>query len=159
MADASEPVGIIELESTLADAEQPKELPAGLYEGEVIDVQIGTSQKGNDYFGIQVHIPTSEYPKDFDADNAPDGMTMFYNMVTVPKRGDQRAMFRLKMLYQALGLDLNTTSIDPNEWMGRKVRCRVRMGKPYAGNPARAEIAGLEKAEEEVRATKPARKR
>ena len=157
MADNSEPIGIIELEDNLADAEQPKELPPGLYEGEVTDVQIATSQKGNDYFAVNIHIAPSEFPKDFDVDNAPDGVNMYYNRVIVPKRGDQRAMFNLKQLVLALGLDANITSVDVNEWMGRKVRVRVRMGKPYAGNPARAEIAGLERAEEEVRATAPAR--
>ncbi len=43
--DEREDLDIITLEEQLSNAEKPPELPAGLYEGEIQDVQMAASQK------------------------------------------------------------------------------------------------------------------
>lgn len=142
--DAGEPLGVIELEETLSDVEKPKEIAAGLYEAEIQDVQVKTSGKGNSYFAIKCVIPDSALAPDV-AENYPDGCALYYNRQLVPKKGDRRALFNLRKLIEAMGLDSNVSEIDPNEWMGRKVRVQIRMGK-WQGED-RAEIARLEAAE------------
>jgi hypothetical protein len=57
-------------------------------------------------------------------------------------------MFNLRKFIEALGLDSNTTTIDPNEWMGRPARLHVVMGK-WQGEE-RAEIRAVEAAEEKA---------
>lgn len=140
-----EGVGLIELEESLADAEKPKEIPAGKYIAEIQDVQNATSGKGNSYFAIQFRIPPDELPADI-AEQYEDGALLFWNRVMIPKgRTDRRGLFNLKKFVEALGLDSNTTTIDPNDWMGRPARLVVKSGK-YLGEE-RAEISAVEAAE------------
>lgn len=142
---ADEPMGIIELDENLADVEKPKEIPPGKYVGEVQDVQEQTSAKGNTYFAIQFRVPPDELPADV-ADQYEDGAVLFWNRIIKPRgRGDRRALFNLRRFIEALGLDPNTTTIDPNDWMGRPARLIVGTGK-YLGEE-RAEIKAVEAAE------------
>lgn len=149
--DDNEPLGIITLEDNLSDAEKPKEIPAGRYKGEIQDVQIPTSQKGNQYFGVKFVIPADELPADV-RDSYPDGAILYYNRVIVPTPGNRRAMWNLKQFMTAIGCDVNTDQIDPNDWMGKEANLQVRMGK-YQGEE-RAEIGAVLAAE----AAAPARK-
>lgn len=140
-----EPMGIIELDQNLSDVEKPKEIPPGKYVGEIQDVQEATSAAGNTYFAIQFRIPPDELPADV-AEEYEDGALMFWNRIIKPRgRSDRRALFNLRKFIEALGLDPNTTSIDPNDWMGRQARLQVVMGK-YQGED-RAEIRSVEAAE------------
>lgn len=142
--DDNEPLGLIELDESLADVEKPAEIAAGVYTGEVQDVQIQQSQKGNRYFAIKFVIPPDELPADI-RDDFEDGAILYWNRNIVPNGRDRRALFNLRKLVEAFGLDSNTNAIDPNEWMGRKARLRVVMGK-WQGED-RAEIRAVEAAE------------
>lgn len=144
----NEELSIIELDENLADVEKPPEVPPGLYAGEVQDVQILTSAKGNKYFAVRFVIPPDELPVDV-REHYEDGAVIFWNRQIVPGPGDARAKFNLKRLIEALGLDTRTSTIDPNEWMGRSARLRVRIGAEYQGE-RRAEIASVEPAEDEA---------
>lgn len=149
-ADDGEPLGLIQLESNLADVEKPPEISPGVYTGEVQDVQLPTSAAGNQYFSVKFVIPTDELPADL-RESYPDGAILYWNRNIVPKKGDRRAAYNLKVLMESLGLDTNVTEIDPNEWMGREARLRIKMGK-YNGED-RAEIASVEAAEGSARAS------
>jgi hypothetical protein len=145
MVANDEPMGIIELEENLADVEKPKEIPPGKYVGEVQDVQEKASAAGNSYFAVQFRILPEELPADV-AEQYEDGAVLFWNRIIKPRgRSDRRALFNLRKFVEALGLDPNTTSIDPNDWMGRQARLMVRMGS-YQGEQ-RAEIGSVEAAE------------
>lgn len=144
VAFEDEGLGIIELESNLSDVEKPLPLPAGLYTGEIQDVQIQTSQKGNQYFAIKFVIPQDEISADI-SDQFEDGAAMFYNRVVVPNGKDRRALFNLRKFIEAIGLDSNTTQIDPNQWMGARARLKVVTSK-WEGED-RAEIKSIESAE------------
>lgn len=139
-----EGLGIIELEQNLADVEKPLELPAGLYVGEVQDVQISTSQKGNRYFNVKFVVPPTEIGADV-ADQFEDGAALYYNRVVIPDGKDRRQMFNLRKFIEALGMDSNITAIDPNEWMGRQARLKV-VHETYQGE-TRAQIKSIESAE------------
>lgn len=141
-----EDLSIIELDDNLADAEKPPVLPAGLYTGEIQDIQKQTSGKGNEYFNIKFVIPTEEIAAEL-ADQFEDGAILFYNRILVPKAGgkDKRTLYNLRMFIETLGLDSNTTSINPNEWMGQRARLKVKHSM-WEGEP-RAEITGVTSAE------------
>lgn len=150
MQDDQEDLDVIELEESLADVEKPAELPAGLYVGEVQDVQVATSAKGNLYYSVRFFIPPDEIPADIQ-DQFEDGTSLFWNRQIKPRDGkDRRALFNLRRFVEALGLDANTTSIDPNDWMGQRARLRVRQTinprGPASGK--RAEIGSIEPLEE-----------
>lgn len=140
-----EPMEILELEESLSDVEKPKEIPAGTYLGEIQSVEKATSGKGNSYYAIQFRIPPDELAADI-AEQYEEGAVLFWNRVMVPKgRTDRRGLFNLRKFVEALGLDSNTTTIDPNDWMGRQARLVVKSGS-YAGE-SRAEIRAVEAAE------------
>lgn len=152
--DDGEGLGLIELDQNLADVEKPLELPPGLYTGEIQDVQISQSQKGNQYFAIKFVIPNTEIPADV-AEQFEDGATLFYNRIIVPNGKDRRALFNLKKFIEAIGIETNSTTIDPNEWMGRQARLKV-VSEKFQGED-RAQIKSLESAEGTSRAAaKPA---
>jgi hypothetical protein len=152
MQDDPESLDVIELEESLSDVERPAELPAGLYVGEIQDVQVATSAKGNTYYSIRFVIPPDEIPADIQEDFE-DGASLFWNRQIKPRDGkDRRALFNLRKFVEAIGLDASTTTIDPNDWMGCRARLRVRLGV----NPRdltsgkRAEIASIEPLEGEA---------
>jgi Protein of unknown function (DUF669) len=139
-----ETLGIIELEDNLADAEKPPELPAGNYTGEIQSVEVATSQKGNEYFAIAFKIAPSEIPADMQ-DDFEDGATLYYNRIVKPKKGDRRGLYNLRQFIEKIGLDSNTTTIDPNQWMGQEARLKV-VHEKYQGE-SRAQIKSIESAE------------
>lgn len=139
-----EELGIIELEASLSDVEKPIELPAGLYEAEIQDVTIATSTKGNRYFAVSFMVAPDQIGADV-ADQFEDGAKLFYNRVVVPSGKDRRQLFNLRKFIEAIGIDSNTSQIDPNEWMGRKARLKV-VHTTYQGE-TRAEIKAVESAE------------
>lgn len=139
-------LSIVELEENLADVERPPDVPPGVYTGEVQDVQVLVSAKGNKYFAIRFVIPPDELPADI-REHYEDGAVLYWNRQIVPGAGDARAKYNLRRLVEALGLDTRTTTIDPNEWMGRNARLRVRIGAEYQGE-RRSEIASVEPAED-----------
>lgn len=144
VAFEDEGLGIIELETNLSDVEKPLPLPAGLYTAEIQDVQIQTSQKGNQYFAIKFVIPTEEISADL-AEQFEDGAALYYNRVVVPNGKDRRALFNLRKFIEAIGLDSNITQVNPNEWMGCRARLKVVTSK-WEGEE-RAEIKAIESAE------------
>lgn len=137
---SDELVSVIELDANLADVEAPPLLPAGRYRAEVRSVAEAQSQKGNTYYSQLLVVSPDEFPHDFPSDVYPDGLTLYYNMIVKPK--NQRQMHNLKLWMQKLGLDVNTTRIDPNEWVGREVAINIKHGS-YQGNP-REEIVSVE---------------
>jgi hypothetical protein len=153
--DDGEPMSVIELEDNLGDIEKPPEIPAGVYIGEVQDVQQQQSQKGNKYFAIKFVIAPEELPADI-RDDFPDGAILYWNRQIVPNRNDRRALFNLRKLVEALGLDANTTQIDPNDWMGANARLRIRH-RTWEGEN-RAEISAVEAAEQTAPTTRGSRK-
>jgi hypothetical protein len=150
-----EDLSIIELDGNLADAEKPPVLPAGLYVGEIQDIQKQTSGKGNEYFNIKFVIPTEEISAEL-ADQFEDGAALYYNRILVPKPKDKRALYNLRKFIEAIGLDSNTTTINPNEWMGCRARLKIK-NTTWEGEP-RAEIAGVEAAEAPAQKPKAAAK-
>lgn len=144
MAD-EEPLSVLELEENLSDIEKPPILPAGSYIGEVQDVQIATSQRGNSYYAIRFNVSQDQVPADMQ-DSFEDGAVLFYNRVIVPQGRDRRALYNLRRLIEALGLDSNVTAIDPNDWMGCKAKLRVTNTK-YNGED-QANIQSIEAATE-----------
>jgi hypothetical protein len=151
--EGDDELGILELESSLSDVEKPLELPAGLYEGEVQDVTIGTSKAGNKYYAVSFVVSPDQIGADV-ADQFEDGAKLFWNRVVVPSGRDRRALFNLRKFIEALGIDSNTTQIDPNDWMGRKARLKV-VHSTYQGE-TRAEIKAVESAEGSAPKTKAA---
>jgi hypothetical protein len=147
-----EDLGVLELEDNLHDVEKPAEVPAGVYTAEVQDVQKQTSAgKGNQYYAIKLVIPEGELPADI-RDDFPDGAVLYWNRQLVPKKGDRRSLFNLRKLIEAFGLDSNTNTIDPNDWMGCRCRVKIRH-RPWEGE-MRAEIGSIEAAEVESRKVK-----
>src|SRR4051812_10922961 len=56
-ATMAEDLGIISLETNLADVERPPELPVGRYVGEIQSIETKTSGQGNEYFAMRILIP------------------------------------------------------------------------------------------------------
>lgn len=142
-----EPLGVLELEESLSDVERPPDISAGKYVAECQDIQEAISQgKGNHYYAIRLVIPTDELSADI-REHYPDGYTTNWNRQLIPKRGDRRALYNLRKMVEAFGLDANTTSFDPNELMGRRVLVSMAPGQLFQGE-RRMEVKTLEPAPE-----------
>jgi len=149
---SDEEIDIIEIDEELGEAEAPPELSDGKYVGEINDVQIATSGKGNEYYAIKVVVPPENIPASI-AEHYEDGAMFYYNRLLVyrGKGANRRNLVNIRKFYEAMGLDTAIKTIDPNEWMGREIGCVIRMGKDLDGNP-RAEIRGFYPAEAKAKA-------
>jgi hypothetical protein len=164
MADTE--LGIISLEENLSDVERPPEIPVGRYVGEIQSIEVKTSQQGNDYFAMQVLIPAENIPAEV-AEHYEDGAKFFYNRLLVPKQGDRRSLWNLRQFVEKIGLDSNTTEVDPNEWMNQNIGVVIGSEKNLDGE-LRSTIRSLfaaedaparEEAEEVEQEAPPPRKR
>ncbi len=142
----AEELGIISLETNLADVERPPEVPVGRYVGEIQSVEVKTSGQGNDYFAMRVLIPAENIPAEI-AEHYEDGAIFFYNRLLVPKGNDRRSLWNLRQFVEKLGLDSNTTEIDPNEWMNQRIGLVVASEKNLEGE-LRSTIRSLFSAED-----------
>lgn len=148
-APDGEPLSVIELEGNLADAEKPPELRSGRYTAEIQGVEVKTSgNSGNRYYAIKCMIPPEELPADLREDYE-EGAVMYWNRQLVPEgaKADRRTLFNLRQFIEKLGLDSNTTTIDPNDWMGRRLTLVV--GQSAYNGEMRAQINAVESAEAE----------
>lgn len=112
---------IIEFDTSIADAEQPQPLPAGVYQATISSVQIKESKKGNKYAAILFKIPADQYPADYVDGNA-EGTTLSYNRVVLENTPQNN--WALKQFLQKIGASMSNR-IDVNEWLGLTVNVEV----------------------------------
>lgn len=143
---AGEELGIISLEQNLSDVERPPEIPVGRYVGEIQSIEVKTSGQGNDYFAMQILVPSENIPAEV-AEHYEDGAKFFYNRLLVPKGNDRRSLWNLRQFVEKLGLDSNTTEIDPNEWMNQNIGVVIASEKNLEGE-LRSTIRSLFAAED-----------
>jgi hypothetical protein len=149
MAETEE-LGIIQLDTNLADVERPPEVPVGRYVGEIQSVEVKTSGQGNEYFAIRILVPAENIPAEV-SEHYEDGALFFYNRLLLPKGNDRRSLWNLRQFVEKLGLESNTTEINPNEWMNQSIGIVVGTEKNLEGEN-RAAIRSLFAAEEAPRA-------
>jgi hypothetical protein len=139
--DGAEELSIITLDEDLSDVEKPPELPVGKYEGEVQEVGVQTSQKGNQFYAIKIIIPQENIPASVQ-EHFPDGAVLYWNrQLVVTPTSDRRTKFNLRKMMEAFGLDTSVREIDPTQWMGCSVGVVIKSGK-YQGE-TRSEIGSL----------------
>lgn len=138
-APASEGGGdsIIELDQNLDSFEDYEILPKSTYPGTCETAEIRTSDNGNEYYYTNWRIDPSDYPADYDEENAPEGTVLNYSRVQVPTAGDRRSITNVKKLMRAMGLDLKTKTIDCSEWVGKRANLVVGHNK-YNGETRNA---------------------
>lgn len=132
--EAPETLDVLELDQNLDDYPEPELLPEGWYRAEVQGVEKRTNQAGTgQYYAVKFVIAPDQYPADYDADNWPDGLTLYYNLLRYPRSGDRRALANVRKFMEKLGLAVDTNRIDPNEWVGRDARLKIEHGT-WEGN-------------------------
>lgn len=140
-----ENLSVFSIGRNLGDIEKPAVIKPGKYRAEVMDVDQTKSAKGNEKYDIQFIIPPDSYPasqSDELNDSYPDGITMTWSRYTVPRsERDGRALYNLRRLYIALGLDPNVEDIDPQDWMGQE--CLLQIEKNMWEGEERAQIRAL----------------
>jgi hypothetical protein len=116
---------IISLDMNLEDYADFENLPNGSYAGECTVAEVRTSDKGNQYFYTMWKIDPSEYPADYEVENAPEGLVMNFSRIQVPTAGDRRSITSVKKFMSAMGLKLKTNTIDPSTFVGKKAKLVV----------------------------------
>lgn len=133
---------ITELDQNLDAFDDYETLPKSEYPGECILAEKRVSEKGNEYYYTNWKIDPTDYPADYDHENAPEGTTLNYSRVQVPQGNDRRSITQVKKLYRAMGMSLKTKEIDPATWVGQKAKLIVGAEK-YQGE-VRNTITGIE---------------
>lgn len=116
---------IVDLDMNLDAIDDYEILPKSTYPAECVLAEIRTSDRGNEYYYTNWKIDVSDYPPDYDPENAPEGTTLNYSRVQVPNTGDRRSITNVKKLMRAMGLSLATKKIDCSEWVGQKANLVV----------------------------------
>lgn len=136
-ADGSGGDSIIELDQNLDAFEDYEILPKSSYPATCTLAEIRTSDAGNEYYYTNWTIDPSDYPADYDVENAPEGTVLNYSRVQVPSAGDRRSITNVKKLMRAIGVDLKTKTIDCALWVGQKANLVVGHNK-YNGETRNA---------------------
>lgn len=119
-------MNIISLNTDIGEMEEFEPLPMGVYTATVVDVDVRTTEKmPNGYFYLQLRINPEEYPADYDAGNAPDGMLLTYARVAVPTADNRRSVKPFKDLLLALGIEPKGTQVNIEEWIDKDVQAHV----------------------------------
>ena len=129
-------MGLLNFSANIADAEAPPQLPAGEYKcicTAAIDKTAASS--GNTMLTLTLQVPRTEFPADFDPGDGVDELTFTMNVVSRDIPADR---WRMKNVCKAFGVPMSS-SIDPNDFVGREARARIRMGQDLEKNP-RAEV-------------------
>lgn len=129
---------VMEYSSDVTDAQPPAPLPEGRYVGDIVEVEVKVSQKGNHYVAVGFLITPDQYPVDFTEGN-PDGTKLYYNRVQVSD--DARGRFQMRKFCETIDAPMGRR-IDVNDWMGKRAYLHVKNSE-YEGMP-RAEIAKTE---------------
>jgi hypothetical protein len=129
-------MGLLNFSINIADAEAPPQLPPGEYKCVCTAAQDKmAASSGNPMLTLTLQVPRSEFPADFDPGDGVDELTFTLNVVSRDIPADR---WRMKNVCKAFGVPMSS-SIDPNDFVGRDARCRIRMGTDLEKNP-RAEV-------------------
>jgi hypothetical protein len=129
-------MGLLTFSKNIADAETPPQLPAGEYRVICSAAQDKiAASSGNPMLTLTLQIPRDEFPVDFEPGDGVDELTFTLNVVARDIPSDR---WRLKNTCKAFGVPMSN-HIDPNDFVGREARARVRMGVDLEKNP-RAEV-------------------
>jgi hypothetical protein len=126
--------GIFEFDEDISTAEPPPPFPNGIYDAEIVAVAVQNSKSsGNRMWVPEVLIPTDEYPKDYPAEEEPDGIRLrTYITVGAPDRpSSAREKVRARRFCEAAGVT-PSSSINMTDFMGKAVRVEVE-GEVYEG--------------------------
>lgn len=124
--NSSGELDILELETNLEDVPEPELIKPGYYVGEVQGIEVKQNQRGTgSYYAIKFVVPTDEFPPDYEVDNHPDGLVLYYNLLRVPTAGDRRSISNIRKFMEKLGLSVSTNKIDPNAWLGQRAKLKV----------------------------------
>lgn len=114
---------IIKLSANIEDMQEYQPLPAGPYRAELRDIEIRHSEKvPQGYFYMTFRVDPSDFPADYDAANAPEGLNVVYSRVAIPDANNRRTVAPYKSLLKALGVDVKGDTFDPKEWIGKEAQ-------------------------------------
>ena len=128
---------VVEFDTDIATAEQPKPLPAGIYNAVITGTTIKTSKSGNRYASVMMKIGADEYPADY-VDGNKEGTTLSYNRLVLENTA--QAKWQLRQFCQKIGASMSNR-IDVSEWLGLTAKVEVT-NDMYEG-VVRASIARL----------------
>lgn len=133
---------IVEYAEDIAEAVAPDPLPARDYPAEIRTAEIKTSANtGNRYYSLGIFVAPENYPADYNSENAPDGRTFMYNLLSAEDTPNAR--YRLKKFLESVGLPMSKR-IDVNEWIGQGVTVELKHGQ-WQGE-VREEVAKIKAA-------------
>lgn len=106
---------IVSFSEDISTAEAPPALPASEYPGQITQVTKKTSQRGTEYAEVLFSISPDDFPADYDASNAPDGLVVPYRRASLEDTPNAR--FRLRRFCEAIGAPMSK-EMDLNDWVG-----------------------------------------
>lgn len=132
----------VTLDQNLDAIEDYEILPKSSYPGECVLAEKRVSDAGNEFYYTMWRIDPTDYPPDYDVENAPEGTQLNYSRVQVPGARDRRSITNVKKLMKAMGLPLNVSRIDHDSWVGQKAMLVV--GHQVFNGERRASIMSIE---------------
>jgi hypothetical protein len=128
-------MSIIELGMDLDQMAEYEALPDGPYKAEIRDVEVRFSEKvPHGYYYMQMLVPVDEFPADYDAGNAPEGLNIIHSRMKVPSVDDRRSVAPFKAFLKAVGISTKGNKFDPQDWVGKQVQVLLKRSE-YNGSP------------------------
>lgn len=131
---------ILELDMNLADYDDFEPLPNGAYPAQILEAEMRTSDKGNDYYYVIFLIHPDDYPADYAVENNPEGTRLVHARVQKPDPKNRRSITAVKNFMRAIGLDLKTSTIDPSTWVTKKAKLVIKRDE-FNGSPTNSIVS------------------
>lgn len=126
-------VDLIKLSTNIEEMAEYQPLPRGPYMAELREAEIRHSEKvPNGYIYAVFRIDPADFPADYDASNAPEGMNVVYANVKLPDPDNRRTVAPFKAFLRALGQNVSGDTFDPSTWIGSQAKIMLSVNE-YQG--------------------------
>lgn len=135
VADEEDDIGtIVEYSEDIDEAEKPQPLPKAEYEA-VIKTAVPKLSKssGKKYAETVFYIGTDQFPADYPVENAPDGVSIPYRMVSL--EDTPKGRWQVRSFCEAIGAKPPKRQVDTSEWIGLVAKVGVDHEKGLDGLP------------------------
>lgn len=127
-------MSLIELSTSIEDMKEYEPLPDGTYRAELQDVSLKANETTpQGFLTCQYRISPDQYPADYDAGNAPEGVTVTQGYIALPDASNRRTVAPFKRFLEALGAKVEGSQFSIDDLIGNEVQVTITRGE-YNGS-------------------------
>jgi len=123
-------MSIIRFDSDISEMAEYEPLPNGVYRATVIDVEERSNEKTpKGFLTTTLRVSPDDYPADYDANNAPDGVNVVMGYLALPDAENRRTVGPFKKFLMALGIAPKGSQFETSDMIGAETQVHLVRGE------------------------------